>query len=199
MEVPDIVLYWPVPDIELEKQVPQWYWPAFGLITARISDSFPWACPQTFLFSLCPFQHLASYCFSPFCPNVSASPWLACPRASFWPVSSQFLPDPALFTSLHASHGPSPSALALPSPPLLPGSALRTGSGPVTKEVEGDTGLWLPLVNVSTTSSLRKRKIHKRDGKMHFFFILFCIKKVGVGESCFSPQFLIDFTLKLSN
>lgn len=130
-------------------------------------------CPWTFLF-LCAYSKV-----------ILASSFISLqtrltlhPAAIFFlTLPLQFLQDPGLAIPLpHKQPSVFSSPHSLLSHPVLHFPALWTGHSAVT---EWETLLWVPLVNVSITSSLRQRgkSIKEMENAFLFHFILFYFKK----------------------
>lgn len=127
-------------------------------------------------------------------PPLPSHPTAIFSSLYFYSFSRTQLSPPLSPTDTWKSVPLSPHSLL--SHPVLHPPALWTGSSAVTKR---DTVLWLPLVNVSTTSSLRQRgKIHKRDGKyISFFILLYILRRLRRGMVPVLLNFSEIFTLKL--
>lgn len=132
--------------------------------------SFLYACPKVILapslICLLLLVHrlrppFPSHPAAVFLPHLTASPG----PGSFYPSASQTadrLPEPS----------PPPPTPCAPCPRPWEGRSAVT---------EGDTLLWLPLVNVSITSSLRQRgekSVQAMESTFLFHFILLYFKKV---------------------
>lgn len=153
------ISYWPVPDNELGKQPLQWNRPMFAEITPLnfrfISTGLGVIGPSCFLYA-CPKVMLASDFISLLLSVHLLWSHLHTPQR--FPLllafPAQFLKGPALFTPLRIDSRLSPGLALSPLTPMLHFPGLWTGRSAVT---DWDTPLWLPLVNVSITSSLRQR------------------------------------------
>lgn len=198
MEVCNL-LYWPGPDIELEKQVPQWYCPGLGLITASISDPLPWGHLSTDLI-LCvhvsAFNFILLFSFQYLCFSL---PWTHMLQIFFPGCVFTFLQDPAFFTSLHPRCGISPSSLTLPSD--TPVSLLSPLDGELhCHQALVRHGCNCLLLMSAPPHHLEKGKSIKEMEKCISFLFYSALRKLGwINYICSKPQFLIDFTLKLSN
>lgn len=151
----------PVSHIGLENQVPQWHQPTLAQITplnlSLISTGLVviappcllYACPKVILassfISLCSFEYI---CFGLPFPHTRQLGFFSLDCFSF-PRTHLVLPPLP-----HRQPNASLSSHSLLSHLMLYFPALWTGHCAVT---DGDTLLWLPLVNVSITSSLRQR------------------------------------------
>lgn len=101
------------------------------------------------------FWHPASFPFSPLIYLLQTSLFTPCSYFFFLTLPLQFLQDPGLVIPLpHRQPSVFLSPHSLLSHPVLHFPALWMGHSAVT---EWDTLLWVPLVNVSITSSLRQR------------------------------------------
>lgn len=154
------VSHWSVPDNVLEKQVPWWNWPTLAEITPL---NFRFISMGLVVHGLSCFSvptqrsfwHPASFPFSSLIYLLQTCLFTPCSYFFLITLPLQFLRDPGPVIPLpHRQLSVFLSPHSLLSHPALHFPALWTGHSAVT---EWDTLLWVPLVNVSITSSLRQR------------------------------------------